>query len=65
MTSAEKGRCMVPGELIEMRFDLPWRTKKAFSIEVAMELRSEETADICWPRESDEDMPQMEDLSVP
>lgn len=56
---------MVPGELIEMRFDLPWRTKKAFSIEVAMELRSEETVDICWPRESDEDMPQTEELRVP
>lgn len=42
------------GELREVRFDRPWRARKGFSVEIAMELRSKETIGICRPREGGE-----------
>lgn len=54
MKDARKDRFIVSGKLREVRFDLSWRTMKGFSVETALELRSEGTIGICWPREGGE-----------
>lgn len=42
------------GELREVRYDQPWQTRKGFSVEIAMELRSKESIGICRPVEDGE-----------
>ena len=42
------------GELREVRFDQPWQTRKGFSVEIAMELRSKESIGFCRPGEGGE-----------